>query len=37
MKLYESKTQEDPKAKLKRIREELAASAAAKAAAAQAT
>jgi ATP-dependent DNA helicase Rep len=34
MKLNESKTQEDPKAKLKRIREELAASAAAKAAAA---
>jgi ATP-dependent DNA helicase Rep len=33
MKLHESKTQEDPKAKLKRIREELAASAAAKAAA----
>jgi ATP-dependent DNA helicase Rep len=33
MKLNESKTQEDPKAKLKRIREELAASAAAKAAA----
>ncbi len=36
MKLHEGKAQEDPKAKLKRIREELAASAAAKAAAAAA-
>jgi ATP-dependent DNA helicase Rep len=34
MKLHEGKTQEDPKAKLRRIREELAASSAAKAAAA---